>query len=473
MKPLLLVLALLALSACSDDDNFTTSPSARLTFSADTIDMDTVFSTVPTPTRNFWVHNYNDDGLRLSGVRLRRGNQTGFRVNVDGSFLDGSATGDLEVRGGDSIRVFVELTSPLNGDTVPKRIEDDLVFTLQSGIEQSVRLRAHSWDAEMYDSLIINSDTTLASTRPVIIRRGIRIAEGAALTILAPTRLYFSATAGMEVFGSLNIQGRAGQDVILRGDRTDRMFPYLPYDRVSGQWQGIHLHSTSTANTIEYADIHSGSYGLRLDSAAYDSITPRLSLRQTTIHNCSGAGIEAKASNIEMINCQVSNTAGDCVSITGGRLLMAYCTLAQFYPFTAEHGAALRFSNHAGPVPYPLYMLECHGSLITGYADDVLFGENENTDAACNYLFARSVIRTPQPEPLDTLIFNHITWERPADAIQGKAHFRLIDEDNLIYDFRLDSLSTARRAALPLEGITTDRNGKPRTDTPDAGCYQY
>lgn len=63
--------------------------------------MDTVFSTVPTSTYTFWVYNRNDDGLRLRQVRLRRGNQTGFRVNVDGTYLDngmGSMVRDLEVR---------------------------------------------------------------------------------------------------------------------------------------------------------------------------------------------------------------------------------------------------------------------------------------------------------------------------------------------------------------------------------------
>lgn len=59
----------------------------------------------------------------------------------------------------------------------------------------------------------------------------------------------------------------------MRGDRTDRMFDYLPYDRVSGQWQGIHLYSSSTQNSISYADIHSTMDGIVCDSAAFDSIT--------------------------------------------------------------------------------------------------------------------------------------------------------------------------------------------------------
>ena len=39
---------ILTMFACTDDDSFTTSPGHLLTFSEDTIRMDTVFSRVPT-----------------------------------------------------------------------------------------------------------------------------------------------------------------------------------------------------------------------------------------------------------------------------------------------------------------------------------------------------------------------------------------------------------------------------------------
>ena len=40
--------------------------------------------------------------------------------------------------------------------------------------------------------------------------------------------------------------------------------------------------------------------------------------------------------------------------------------------------------------------------------------------------------------------FQQIIWETPEDPIQGKDHFVKIDEENLDYDFHLDSLSTAK-----------------------------
>ena len=54
----------------------------------------------------------------------------------------------LEVRNKDSIRVFVELTTPINGNTDPTLVEDNLIFTLESGVRQKVNLNAYSWDAD-------------------------------------------------------------------------------------------------------------------------------------------------------------------------------------------------------------------------------------------------------------------------------------------------------------------------------------
>ncbi|MGX8696080.1 MAG: right-handed parallel beta-helix repeat-containing protein, partial [Prevotella sp.] len=63
MKRIFLFLSLLAaLVACSDNDSFTSSPSARLTLSVDTVKMDTVFSTVASSTYTFWVFNNASDG---------------------------------------------------------------------------------------------------------------------------------------------------------------------------------------------------------------------------------------------------------------------------------------------------------------------------------------------------------------------------------------------------------------------------
>ena len=139
--------SVLVLGACTDDDSFSTSPSNVLTFSTDTVRFDTLFATVPSSTRTFWVYNKSGDGIRCSTVRLAGGNQMGFRVNVDGEYLGpeaGYQVHNLEIRKNDSVRVFVEITSPENASEGPQLVEDELVFGLESGVEQRVNLNAYT-----------------------------------------------------------------------------------------------------------------------------------------------------------------------------------------------------------------------------------------------------------------------------------------------------------------------------------------
>ena len=130
---------------------------------------------------------------------------------------------------------------------------------------------------------------------------------------------------------------------------------------------------------------------------------------------------------------------GDCLTINGGKVDIRRCTLAQFYPFVGGRGAALRFANEM-----PLYGLTCDSVIMTGYDEDVLMGTQADTTLAFAYEFRNSLLRTPQVLTEDSIYFTNIIWETPKDSVQGKQHFRLVDEENLKYDFHLDSISPAQ-----------------------------
>lgn len=462
MKRIFFIIATLValLAACTDNDSFTTSRNNILTFSTDTLKMDTVFSNVGSSTYTFWVFNRSTDGLRLSSVRLKGGNQTGFRVNVDGSYLDntlGSVVTDLEVRKGDSLRVFVELTSPETQQHDPVQLSDELLFQLESGVEQSVHLEAWAWDAVKITDLNVTADTLIESTVPLVFYgSGIKVDSGAVLT-LRNTTLYFHDQAGIDVYGSL-----IADNALLRGDRLDHMFDYLPYDRVSGQWRGLWFAPSSKTNTMTDTEIRNACHAIVLsDSCDIDTIRQRLTMTRCVVHNAKGYGLISYHSNVALVNCQFTNTLDDCLAVYGGICTVDHCTLGQFYPFTANRGAALRFSNVAGDTVYPLLKLLCRGTIVTGYESDVVFLERADTSAAdtlssgvervFTYQFDDCLLRTPKVED-DTVSFHNIMWETPEDSIQGKQHFAVFDEKNLYYDFHLDSLSTAKgKGCYPAE----------------------
>lgn len=411
-------------TACTDNESFSTSITNRLTFSEDTVRFDTLFSTVPSATQVFWVHNKSGDGIRIQTARLERGTQSGYRVNIDGTYLNPVGT-DFEVRKGDSILVFVEVTTHENHSNEPQLVEDNLVLTLESGVEQRINLRTYSWDALKITDLVINKDSLIESSSPILVYgRGITVKEGAKLS-LKNTTFYFHDGAGIDVSGELEANG-----CIFRGDRLDHMFDYLPYDRVPSQWQGITLLSPSSTHVIVNCEIRNAVDALVCDSTV-------LLLTNSVIHNSGGVGMKAINSTVTLSYCQFSNTLGDCLSFEGCTAQVDHCTLAQFYPFSANRGAALSFATTTMPM-----QLNLTNSLVTGYDDDVVMGQMHTVEPVqCEYHFADCILRTDSVS--DTERFERILWETSKDSIQGIKHFKTIDEDNLYYDFSIDSISPA------------------------------
>lgn len=467
-------LTIAGLCACDDGDSFSTSPDRLLTFSVDTVRMDTVFSTVPSSTRSFWIYNRSGDGLRCSSVRLEGGNQNGFRVNVDGTYLSpeqGYKADGIEVRKGDSIRVYVEVTTAIARGDGPTELNDYLVFELESGVQQKVVLNAWSWNADFLRSPTYTADAVIDAGKPIVVYGTMTVEPGATLTLAPGTTLYFHDGAGIDVKGRLLSQGTPENPIVMRGDRLDKMFDYLPYDRVSGQWSGVRLRDTSYDNVIEYTDLHSSFDGLVVDSS--DVARQTLTLANSTIHNCQGYALHIVNSKAVIENCQLTNSLQNCLKVDGGDVTLNNCTLAQFYPFDSNRAAALSFSA----LDYPLVQFVCRNTLITGYSDDEMMGGKPTGDNAnaFNYSFENCVIRTPEvTDDEEAPHFVDVVYEanENADSV-GMGHFVKVDGDQQYYDFHLAATSVAIGRANPATSIATDRDGNSRDATPDIGAYEF
>lgn len=464
-------------TSCEDAVSFTADRGALLSFSADTVQFDTVISTIGSSTRQLMVYNRNSDGLRITSVHLKKGDVTPFRVNVDGSYLEpesGARAFDFEVRKGDSIRVFAEVTMPENGQDAPVAMNDTLIFSLESGVEQHVILVAVGQDAYMWRGRVIEKDTLLQGGRPIVVYDSLSVKAGVTLSMAPGVKLYFHDGASLWVHGRINVEGTAERPVVFRGDRTDRMFDYLPYDNTPSRWGGIRLKATSEDNRVNYADIHSASFGIACDSSSLDFV--KLTLENSVIHNVGGEGLGLYHSRVSVGNTQISNTLGHCVAVVGGWAEFVHCTLAQFYPWDASRGAALYLANKWLAEDYPLehaYFLNC---LVTGYADDVVTGNLEDKDKSVDYYFGNCVLRTV--EDVDNAArFVDVVYEAKEDENSGQKQFRLFDTDNFLYDFRLKDIALARdKGAVEwAAGYPADRWGVDRLTggMPDAGCYEF
>ena len=84
---LYILLSVVVLAGCDDYDSWTTSPSARLSMSQETVDFASVIAGQGSPTQTLMVRNRNSAGVRISRVELGQGADSPFRVNVDGQYL--------------------------------------------------------------------------------------------------------------------------------------------------------------------------------------------------------------------------------------------------------------------------------------------------------------------------------------------------------------------------------------------------
>ncbi|MBO4215830.1 MAG: hypothetical protein J5888_05815 [Bacteroidaceae bacterium] len=450
--------------SCSDEEQMTADKNAQLSFSQDTVSFDTVFTGITSPTERVRVYNKNSKGLRIANVKLESGGTSGFMINVDGQ--NGTSINDVQVLKEDSVFLFVKVNAPTSSSMEPTEIKDVVIFTLESGVQQKVVLKASGQNMTALNGKVLKEDMVMSTNElPYVIYDSLVVAKDATLRITEGTTLYFHNGASLIVHGSLKIEGTPEKPVTLRGDRLDKMFDYLPYDRLENQWGGIFLSSECKGCDINYADIHSGNYGL-----ICDGIEGKVNLSNSVIHNVAGYGLYLADCKALVANTQISNSKDDCVSIYGGTADFYHCTIAQFYPWKADRGHALYVSNYIGDEEHLTQSVNFYNCFVTGYADDEVYGNSG--EKPLNLNFYNCVLLT---DVNDTNYFHDCIAESKDSDTYKQKNFKTFDTHAYIYDLRLDSASVARgKASTTYSSLyPTDRWGVARGEKPDAGCYQF
>ena len=481
---LALLLALLVV-ACSDYESFSNDPNFRLTFSKDTIAFDTLISTIPSSTKTLYAFNNNGNGMRINTIQLEKGANSRFRVNVDGRYLADGIWHGFEVLKHDSLVIRIEMTPPEVGSTEPLYFEDKLHFLLENGATQTVVLSGGSIDAYIQKGgLVIEEDVTLMTDKPYVIYDSLVVREGVTLTLTEGTTLMFHDKAALHVYGRLLIEGTLDEPVVLRGDRMDHMFDYLLYDNTPSRWEGIIIHKGSFGNEFYQCDLHSSCFGIIVEDTEQlvpDESNPSVTLDCCVLHNIGGDGLQLNNCVSKVTNTQISNTLGHTVNINGGNHTFIYCTLAQFYPFTANHGDALHLASSADGGEYgslrKAHFINC---VITGYGEDVIMGENIPQDGSCNYVFHHCFLNTPPVADEEHFVGNIFDRDKQNGEdwkLVRDENFLTFDTENFIYNFTPKAESQIRTLAdRNYDGLPQfDRLGVSRLadEGPDAGCYEF
>lgn len=471
------------MTSCKKDELLTDS-SARLKFSTDTLMFDTVFVSIGSVTKNFRIYNTYDQPLKISSLRLAGGNASRFRMNVNG--LPGKSFSDIEIRGGDSIWVFVEVTIDPNSSLLPYVVQDSIVFETNGNI-QDIDLVAWGQNARFFvarkqninlppyvliDSSL-NASLTWDNTLPYVVYGGYAVIDSTqTLTILPGTQIHFSNSGGLWVYkgGTLKVQGTRSNPVVFQGLRREPALQEEP-----GQWDRIWINDGGN-NEINYAIIKNGFIGLQCETLFEPQLTESLKVTNTDIRNMSGIGIFARNFVIEGWNNVVKNCGLYCAAFTiGGDYRFTHCTFGNFWRFGQRSTPALYLNNYAvgsanTAIPVDLTRAEFKNSIVYGNNDNELELDFKS-GATSNFLFSYCILKADQNTATSGAGFDNIFRNANPDFEDANEH-----------DLRLDTLAFAREKGNPayiLTGVTPpmtiDLLGTPRPTgglNPDIGAYE-
>ncbi|MFT6749171.1 MAG: hypothetical protein ACJAQ1_001104, partial [Flavobacterium sp.] len=111
---LLFIGFVISFTSCRKDFVFEPSKGG-LTFSKDTVYLDTVFSNIGSSTYRLKVYNKSNTDISIPKIQLQKGTNSKYRLMVDGLTGDVGAQGksftNVELLAKDSLFIFIEVTS--------------------------------------------------------------------------------------------------------------------------------------------------------------------------------------------------------------------------------------------------------------------------------------------------------------------------------------------------------------------------
>lgn len=475
VRQLLVVsLTLLAFSSCNDLD-FTDNPNDRISFSTDTLTFDTVFSTIGSANARILVYNRNSKAIKISDIRLGGGASSAFKLNVDGTKSHDNHFRDLEIYRKDSMYIFVSVTVDPQNVNSPVLIEDSLSF-VANGVTQKVYLQAYGQDMILFKNKYVLNDTTLTADKPYLIRGYLAIDTAKTLTLKAGTRLYFHNNAKLVVYGNLRANGTAGQPVLMRGDRLDKV-PFtrpIPYNSVAGQWDGVYLLWKGGSHQLSHVVINSAYVGLYCVNGDRNYALPDLTISNSIIHNMVYYGVIAQNANLTITNSEISNTGSYSLYLAGGTHRIIQSTIANYY------SGGWQPSSRDGYPAVMMMELERVAPMTTVFRNCVITGSSENEFSIASKfpeqydgVFDHCYIRKTEASTLSQ--FTNIRWYERNDTVFKRISYDY--EKGLYYNFTPDSVSPLRGLADPAVikqyKLQYDLNGNLRDDKPDAGAYEW
>lgn len=359
--------------SCRKDFDYLPS-NGKLEFSRDTVFLDTVFTNIGSSTYSLKVYNRTDSDVEIPSIRLGEGNDSQYRLNVDGEA--GKIFQDIPLMAGDSLYIFIETTYDIAPENLNEFLYVDYLLFDQGANEQRVPLVTLVRDAVFLfpstladgskESLLLGFDEegnelriegfllrdeelSFTAGKPYVIYGYAAVGDGKILNMDPGTRVYFHENSGILVGsgGSLQINGEFSEnrdllenEVIFEGDRLEPEFSDIP-----GQWGTIWLAPGSTNNRFSYLTIRNATIGI-LAEGNPGSPSPTLSLTNTQIYNSSLINLWGRNTSIAGENVVLGNAGTHCLLIDkGGSYRFLHTTIGNYWSNGFRTGTALEIST--------------------------------------------------------------------------------------------------------------------------------
>jgi hypothetical protein len=482
---------LISISSCRTDFE-TVASTGDLSFSKDTIYLDTVFSTISSSTYTLKVYNRSKNDITIPTIKLGKGLNSKYRMTVDGmQGNQGKIFEKVTLLAKDSLYIFVE-TTPTIADANPNnflytdQIEFDSGTRLQKVelvtlVQDAVFLYPEKYadgtteivpfgDKKVYGFYLNDNDPIhgnelrFTNQKAYVVYGYATVPSGKTAIFDAGARVYFHANSGLIVSpnATINVNGATSttdkleKEVVFSSDRLQPDFGYIP-----GQWGMVWLEKGSTNNTIQNLTLKNASIGLLVDGS-------NLVIKNTQIYNCTDYGIQTKNAQIVGENIVINyNGLASLACNYGGNYKFTHCTFNNNWNSSSQTAVLVsNYSIGATPEVQDLTAATFNNCIIYGNFPNEL-ALNKKTGAAFEYQFNNCLIKfNTSSDPLyqfgsDPTHYNGIIQNLNPKFFNPN-----------INNFRIDNTSAAFAKGNATYLIPLDILGNTRTLPPDLGAYQ-
>ena len=341
---------------CFCEENIEYNTGAKLDFSCDTLKFDTVFTGEKSSIHFLKIINNTGKNININSIHIENDDHQ-IKLNING--LQTNSAENIELLKGDSIFIFAQ--AELKNGSNKSFINSIIVNT--GADSQRVIITAYGINVTKLSGLI-SSDTILSPNTAYISHNGISVGENAKLIIKEGVAIYFNKNCGLEIAGSLQIDGTLKNPVKLQGIRTEQEYSNIP-----AQWKGITFNEGSNKSVINYATIKNTQTAL---SASHNQ---NLTISNCIIENNFYHGVFLENTNTLIYNTLIHNCGTSCISIEGeGNYNILNCTLADYWNLNYRSDAVFTCKNKIKNIN----VLVANSIIDGNHSNEIDFDNNNN-----------------------------------------------------------------------------------------------